>query len=85
MQNILQSRYYNTGKGKEGKCLVQTRSQAKSNSINVPKVHGMDKGIDPNIRPEKQDIKPIISSEAKCISQIKPRIGEGRAGMKQKK
>ena len=29
MQNILHSRYYNIGEWKEGKYLVQTRSQAK--------------------------------------------------------
>ena len=41
-------------------------------------------GIDPNIRLEKQVIKPIIRSEAKGVSQIKPRLGQGRAGIKQK-
>ena len=52
MQNILQSRCYNIGEGKEGKYLVQTRSQAKSSGIPLQEVHGIDKGIDPNIRPE---------------------------------
>ena len=42
----------------------------------MPEVHGIDKGIDPNITPEKQVIKPIISSEAKGISQVKPRLGQ---------
>ena len=62
MQNILQSRYYNIGEREEGKYLVQTRSQAKNSSITLPEVHSIGKGIDPNIRPEKQVIKPIISS-----------------------
>ena len=57
MQNILQSRYYNISEREEGKYLVQTRSQAKSSGITLPEVHGIDKGIDPNIRPEKQVIK----------------------------
>ena len=49
MQNILHSRFYNIHKRKEGKHLVQTRSQAKSISITFPELHGVDKGIDPNI------------------------------------
>ena len=80
MQHMLQTRYDNTGQTEQGKCLVQTWSQAKSSGIILPEVQGIDKGIDPNIRPEKQFIKPVISSEAKMISQVKPRIGQGRAG-----
>ena len=34
MQSILQTRYYNLGKGNPVKYLVQTQSQAKSNGIN---------------------------------------------------
>ena len=49
MQNILQSRYYNKGEREEGKYLVQTRLHAKSSGITLPEVHGIDKGIDPNI------------------------------------
>ena len=49
MQNILQSRYYNISKGKEGKYLVQTSSQAKSSGISLSEVHGIGKGLDPNI------------------------------------
>ena len=36
------------------------------------------------MRPEKQVIKPIITSEAKGVSQLKLRLGQGRAGIKQK-
>ena len=84
MQNILHSRHYNIGKGKEGKYLVQTRSQAKSSSITLPAAHGLDKGIDPNVQPGKQVIKPIIASEAKGAIQNKPRLGQGRASIKRK-
>ena len=84
MQNILQSRYYNISGREQGKYLVQKRSQAKSSGITLPEVHGVDKEIDPNTRPEKQVIKPIITSEAKGISQVKPRLGQGTAGIKQK-
>ena len=85
MQNILQSRYYNLCERKEeGKYFVQTRSQAKSSGIPLPEVHGIDKGKDPNILPEKQVIKPVISSEVKGVTQVKPRSGQGRASIKQK-
>ena len=82
MQNVLHSRYYNTGERKEGKYLVQTRSQAKSSGITLPEVHGVDKGIESNIQPDKQVIKPRISSEAKGVTQNKPRLGLSRAGIK---
>ena len=44
----------------------------------------MDKGIDLNIRLEKQVIKPVVIPEAKIISQVKQRLGQSRAGIKQK-
>ena len=84
MQNILQSRHYNIGEGIEGKYLVQTRLQAKSSGITLPEVHGIGRGLDPNIRPERQVIKPIITSEAKGVYQIKPRLGQSGAGIKWK-
>ena len=74
VQNTLQSRYYNIGEGKEGKYLFQTRLQAKSSGITLSELHGIDKEKDPNIRSEKQVIKPIISLEVKGVSQIKPRL-----------
>ena len=82
MQNMLQSRYYSISEKEQGKYLAQTRSQTKSSGIILPEIHGIDRGIDPNISPEKQVIKPIISSEAKGISQVKPRSGQGRAVIK---
>ena len=42
----------------------------------------MSKNLDPNIQPEKQTIKSLKGNE---ISQVKPRIGHGRAGMRRKK
>ena len=82
MQNILHSKCFNIGQRKEGKFLVHTRLQAKSSGITPPEVHGLDKGIDLNVQPEKQLIKPIIASEAKGIIQNKPRLGQGRASFK---
>ena len=58
MQNILYDRYYNIDKREvEGKYLVQTRLQSKSSGITLPAVHGVDKGINPSVQPEKQVIK----------------------------
>ena len=71
-------------KEKKRKYLVQTRLQAKSSGIILPEVHGVDKGIDPNILLEKQVIKPVRSSEAKGVTQIKPTLAQSRAGIKQK-
>ena len=82
MQNILWANYYNIGKEKVGKYLVQTRSQVKFSGISLPEVHGVGKGLDPNILPEKQVIRPIITSEVKGTSQLKPRLGQGRAGLR---
>ena len=84
MQNVLQTQYYNIGKREQWKYLFQTRSQAKSSGTIVPEVHGIDKGIDPNMRLEKQVVKPIISPEAKGTSQVNPRLGQGRPGIKWK-
>ena len=53
----------------------------KSSSIRLPEVHGIGKGLDLNILPEKQVIKPIVAAEVKGTSQIKPRLGQGRAGL----
>ena len=77
IQNVLHSRYYNKGDRVEGKHLVQTRLQANSSGICLPEVHGVDKGTDPNtLLLEKQIIKPIITSKAKGVPQIKPRLGQ---------
>ena len=38
--------------------------------------------MNPNIQPEKQNIRPLKGSE---ISQEKPRIGQGRAGVRRRK
>ena len=66
MQNILYDIYYKIGKREEeGKYLVQTRFQSKSSSIALPAVHGVDKGINPSMQPEKQVIKPIVVATEK--------------------
>ena len=82
MQNVLHSRYYNIHERREGKYLVQIRLQAKSSGITLPELHGVDKGIALSIQPEKQVKKPKISTEANGETQNKPRLGQGRAGIK---
>ena len=84
MQSILQSKYYNLGENKAGKYLVQTRPQAKSSSIKLPEVHGIGKGLDPNVLPEKQAKHPIAAIKTKDVSQVRPRVGQGIAGLKRK-
>ena len=53
MQNVLCIGYYNINEKEQGKYLVQTRSQAKTSGTFLPKLHSIDKGKDPNKRPEK--------------------------------
>ena len=85
MQNILYHRYYSICERKEeGKYLVQTRSQSKSSGITLPTVHGADKGINLSVQPGKQVIKPIVVTEIMTPTQIKPRIGQGKAGHRRK-
>ena len=48
MHKVLPENYY-----KIDNYLVQTRSQAKTSGINLPKVHGVRKNLDPNIKLEK--------------------------------
>ena len=84
MQSILQARYYDLSKRNSGKYLVQTRSQVKSSGITLVEVHGVGKGLYPNIQPEKQVIKPVAVTKVKEVSEIKPRLGQGRAGLRHK-
>ena len=51
MYSILQEIYYNIGRSE--RYLVQTRFQVKSSRIKLPEVHGVSKGLDLNIQPEK--------------------------------
>ena len=81
MREVLQEKYYNLYNMRiDDKYLVQTRSQTKSSGVKLPEVHGIEKGLDSHIKPRRQklvrpsmDIRPPIS---------KPRIGQGRAGIR---
>ena len=63
----------------DDKYLIQTRSQAKSSEIKLSEVHGMEKGLDPNLRPEKQHTFPKQGNLERL------QIGQGRASSKRKK
>ena len=54
-------------------------SQAKSSGIKLPEVHGVEKGLNPNLRPEKQH------NFSKQGHLQRPCIGQGRARSKRKR
>ena len=66
------------------KYLVQTRSQVRSSGIRLPEIHGANKGLDPHVQPGKQKSFPIqtISKGMPTHPIPKPRIGQGRAGLR---
>ena len=83
MRDVLQERYNNLNSiGAKDKYLVQTRSQAKSSEVNLPEVQGIGKGLDPHVRPEKQ--KPMTPLTDTRPPVCKPRIGQGRAGVRRR-
>ena len=78
MKAVLQDRYYNVSK-KEERYMVQTRSQTKASRVQLPEVHGSRKSLDPHRIPERQS-QPIVRLDV----DRKPRIGQGRAGVRRK-
>ena len=79
MHNILHEKYYNLGL--RDKYLVQSQSQTKSSRTILPEVHGIKEVLDRNSPPEKHK----TARQVKKGSKIKPRIGQGRVGIKWKK
>ena len=83
---------------KTNKYLLQTRSQTKSGGIKVPEVHGMNKGLNPHVKPGKQRPLPTLPMHSLPPTSLvqhvykgppthpipKPRIGQGRARLKRK-
>ena len=71
---------------RKDKYLVQTRSQVRSSGIRLPEIHGANKGLDPHVQPAKQKSFPIqtISKGIPTHPIPKPRIGQGRAGLRRK-
>ena len=80
------------------KYLIQTRSQAKSNGIKVLEIHGVNKGINPHVKPGRQRPLPMPPTHSILPTNLtppadkglptdlipKPRIGQGRAGLRRK-
>ena len=66
--------------------MVQTRSQIRSSGIRLPEIHGGNKGLDPHMQPGKQKSVPIqtINKGMPTHPIPKPRIGQGRAGLRRK-
>ena len=49
--------------------------------IKLPEVHRIDKGVDPNVKPEKQILKsPNLATKQNPWN--KPRLGQGRLGLR---
>ena len=71
---------------RKDKCLVQTRSQVRSSGIRLPEIHGANKGLDSHVQPGKQKSFPIqtINKGTPTHPIPKPRIGQGRAGLRRK-
>ena len=71
---------------RKDKYLVQTRSQVKSSGIRLPEIHRVNKGLDPHMQPGKQKSSPILTINRRPPTHPipKPRIGQGRAGLKRK-
>ena len=61
------------------KYLVQMHSQVKTSGTKLPEVHGVEKSLNPNLRPEKQHAIP------KQGKSERPQMGQGRAGSKRRK
>ena len=61
------------------KYLIQAHSQAKMSGTKLPEVHGVQKGLDPNLRPEKQHTIPKQGKSERL------QMDQGRAGSKSKK
>ena len=69
MQAILKDRHYNIGS--DNKYLKQMYSQAKASGV---KLHGVDKSVNPNIKPEGQ----VLKSPYPAKQPNKPILGQGR-------
>ena len=78
MKSILHDKCYNIDENMD-KYMVQTRLQMKASGLELPEMHGSRKELDPHRIPERQT-QPIARLEV----DRKPRIGQGRAGVRRK-
>ena len=87
-----------TSQPETSKYLIQTRSQAKSSGIKLLEIHSANKGLNPHVKLGRQrplSILPAHSIPPTLLVQPvdqgqpthpipKPRIGQGRAGLRRK-
>ena len=78
-----------TNQPRNDRYLVQTRSQVKSSGIKLPEIHGANKGLDPHVQPGKQRSFPSLPIQTidrglPTHPIPRPRIGQGRAGLRRK-
>ena len=68
------------------KYLVRTQSQVRSSGIRLPEIHGAKKELDPHVQPGKQKSFPIqtVNKGMPTHPIPKPRIGQGRTGLRRK-
>ena len=78
LRTVLQDKYYNF-EGEKEIYMIQARSQTKASGVQLPEVHGTRKGLDPHKILEKQ-LQPVV----KQAIEKKPRLGQGRVGIKRK-
>ena len=76
MKAVLQDKYYSL---ENERYMIQTRLQMRASGVWLPEVHGSGKGLDPHKILEKQ-LQPIAGLDI----DKKPRLGQGRAGVKRK-
>ena len=62
-----------------GKYIIQTHSKAKTSGTKLPKVHGIKKELDPNLKPEKQHAIPKQGRSEKL------QVGQARAGLRRRR
>ena len=82
MYKILESNLNNFDKNNsfgDSKYLVQMCSQAKTSGTKLLEIHGAEKSLNPNLRPEKQHAIPKQGKSERL------QIGQGRAGSKRRK
>ena len=54
--------------GNDSKYLIQTCSQTKASGIKLSEVHSVDKGIKPDIKPERQVLKSQNSADKSKVA-----------------
>ena len=82
MYKILENSLNNLDKNNsssDNKYLVQMHSQAKTSGTKLLEVHGVEKSLNPNLRPEEQH---TISKQGRSK---RPWMDQGRAGSKRRK